>query len=165
MKNKNIFNAFVIVMTVMALVFAMSFTVFATEAPVEEVPSEDYVQPQEYPSENYVDDAEDNYDEPVYEEPSEEVYEEPSQEEYDDSYENYVENTQPSSEDSYEGKLPQVSSENVTEPTTMKIPDIEVSDTSLIGGVIAWLCVAVGIAVIAGVLVSQRTRQSSGVRR
>ncbi len=56
-------------------------------------------------------------------------------------------------------ELPQVSSEKVIEATTVKLPDVKVSDTTLIGGVIAWLCVAVGIAVIAGVLVSKRTRR------
>lgn len=61
----------------------------------------------------------------------------------------------------YGDELPQVESQDVTEPTTVEIPEVEVTDTSLIGGVIAWLCVAVGIAVIAGVLVSQRTRQTN----
>lgn len=58
-----------------------------------------------------------------------------------------------------ETQLPQVEETEIVEPTKMAIPDVEVSDTSLMGGVIAWLCVAVGIAVVAGVLVSQRTRQ------
>lgn len=56
-------------------------------------------------------------------------------------------------------ELPQVASEKVVEATTVKLPDVKVSDTTLVGGVIAWLCVAVGIAVIAGVLVSKRTRR------
>ena len=58
-------------------------------------------------------------------------------------------------------ELPAVSSEEVVLATTVPIPDIEVSDTSLLGGVIMWLCVAVGIAVIAGVMVSKRTKRKS----
>lgn len=57
--------------------------------------------------------------------------------------------------------LPQVESQAVVIATSLPIPDIEVSDTSLIGGVIAWLCVALGIALIAGILASQRARQRS----
>lgn len=60
-------------------------------------------------------------------------------------------------------ELPQVESQQVDLAQNIKIPDIEVSDTSLMGGVIAWLCVALGIAVIAGVLASQRTRQKNPV--
>ena len=55
--------------------------------------------------------------------------------------------------------MPEIESQEVATETTMELPEVEVSDTSLLGGVIAWLCVALGIAVIAGVLVSQRTRQ------
>ena len=44
--------------------------------------------------------------------------------------------------------------------TEIPLPDVIVSDTSLLGGVIAWLCVAVGIALIVGVMVSKRTRRS-----
>ncbi|MBQ8859717.1 MAG: hypothetical protein IJ015_00090 [Ruminococcus sp.] len=65
----------------------------------------------------------------------------------------------PTSAPEVETQLPQVEETEIVEPTKMAIPDVEVSDTSLMGGVIAWLCVAVGIAVVAGVLVSQRTRQ------
>ncbi len=62
-------------------------------------------------------------------------------------------------------ELPKVDPTDIIAPTSIEPPDIEVSDTSLLGGVIAWLCVAVGIAVIAGVLVSQRTRQNPSNRR
>lgn len=65
----------------------------------------------------------------------------------------------PTHYDVYGDDLPQVESQEVATETTMELPEVEVSDTSLLGGVIAWLCVALGIAVIAGVLVSQRTRQ------
>ncbi len=94
--------------------------------------------------------------------------EEPENDEYEDEnidneyIEEVEEETQPQTYyEVYSDQLPQVESQDVTQPTTVEIPEVEVTDTSLIGGVIAWLCVAVGIAVIAGVLVSQRTRQSN----
>ncbi len=65
----------------------------------------------------------------------------------------------PTHYDVYGDDLPEVESHEVATETTVVLPEVEVSDTSLLGGVIAWLCVALGIAVIAGVLVSQRTRQ------
>lgn len=87
----------------------------------------------------------------------------------DNYYEEYIEETEVETEpptyyDVYGDELPEVESQEVTEPTIAKIPELEVSDTSLIGGVIMWLCVALGIAVIAGVLVSQRTRQTGGTQ-
>ena len=56
-------------------------------------------------------------------------------------------------------ELPKVKKSEVETATTVKIPDVEVSDTTLLYGVLAWLCVAVGIAAVVGVLVSKRTRQ------
>ena len=73
-------------------------------------------------------------------------------EEYDGEYEENV----------YLEELPPVDSEEVQFATILKIPKIELTDTSLIGGIAAWLCVAVGIAVIVGVLVSRKT---SNIRR
>ena len=54
-------------------------------------------------------------------------------------------------------ELPTVTPYEIMLATEIPLPDVEVSDTSLLGGVIAWLCVAVGIALIAGVMVSKRT--------
>lgn len=47
--------------------------------------------------------------------------------------------------------------EEVQPATEFQIPDVP--EVSLVSGVVSWLCVAVGIAVLAGVLVSQRTKQ------
>lgn len=55
-------------------------------------------------------------------------------------------------------ELPSVKKSEVETATTVKLPDVEVSDTTLLYGVLAWLCVAVGIAAVVGVLVSKRTR-------
>ena len=53
--------------------------------------------------------------------------------------------------------LPEVSSGELEIPKAVVIPDVEVSDASLFSGIVMWLCVALGIAVIVGVLVSKRT--------
>lgn len=81
-------------------------------------------------------------EEPAYVEPAEPTYEQPE----------------------HLDELPTVQEYEIELATAVELPDIEVSDTSLLGGVIAWLCVAVGIAVIAGVLVSKRTRRKTADR-
>ena len=53
--------------------------------------------------------------------------------------------------------LPEVSEGELNIPKAVVIPDVEVSDASLFSGIVMWLCVALGIAVIVGVLVSKRT--------
>ena len=56
-------------------------------------------------------------------------------------------------------ELPQVASENVPQATAVAIPTVAVSDASLFSGIVMWLCIALGIAVVVGVLVSKRTRR------
>ena len=56
-------------------------------------------------------------------------------------------------------ELPAVSPSQVQEATSVAIPVVAVSDASLFSGIVMWLCVALGIAVIVGVLVSRRTRR------
>ena len=58
-------------------------------------------------------------------------------------------------------ELPTVSSGEVVEATAVVLPDVEVTDASLFSGTVMWLCVAVGIAVVVGVMVSKRTRRRS----
>ena len=53
--------------------------------------------------------------------------------------------------------LPEVSQGELNIPKAVVIPEVEVSDASLFSGIVMWLCVALGIAVIVGVLVSKRT--------
>ncbi len=54
-------------------------------------------------------------------------------------------------------ELPEVNREEIVEATAVPIPDVAVSDASLFSGIVMWLCVALGIAVLVGVLVSKRT--------
>ena len=125
-----------------------SFTVFAAEnmdeLPGEDVPQEVQIETQAQPQE----------EQEKAEDPNEEIHE-PVENNYeqDDQYNQY---------EQYIEELPPVESQEVQFATVLRIPISEISDTSLIGGIAAWLCVAVGIAVIVGVLVSRKT---SNVRR
>ena len=56
-------------------------------------------------------------------------------------------------------ELPTVSPYEVEEATAVVLPDVEVSDASLFSGIVMWLCVAVGVAVVIGVMVSKRTHR------
>lgn len=148
MRTKKLIATLISLLTVIVITGVVSFSAFATEEPdnhhteynvgevTEAVTDSPATETEAQPQET----------EPVYEEPeTQEVTEEETQ--------------APTYYDVYGDTLPEVESQEVATETTMELPEVEVSDTSLLGGVIAWLCVALGIAVIAGVLVSQRTRQ------
>ncbi len=55
--------------------------------------------------------------------------------------------------------LPTVAKEEVTAATAEPLPDVEVSDATLFSGIVMWVCVAVGISVVVGVMVSKRTHR------
>ncbi len=163
MRNTKFFTTAISILTAILMMSIVSFTVFATGELGTLVPPQDDAQPTQV----VIDDVQqtDAVEEPDYEfDDSDDT--DTDSDDYDDGIvviEPTWEETQaPTYYDVYSNELPQVESQDITEPTTEPIPEVEVSDTSLIGGVIAWLCVAVGIAVIAGVLVSQRTRQTGG---
>lgn len=156
MRNTKTYTTVISALTALLMMCAVSTTVFATGELGTLVPP--------------VDDAEGTYvyiEETTAPQPEYEFETEVTENYTDDNYyEEYIEETEevtepPTYYEVYGDELPQVESQEITEPTIAKIPEVEVSDTSLIGGVIMWLCVALGIAVIAGVLVSQRTRQIS----
>lgn len=149
MRNTKAFSTVVSILTAILMIFMVSVTVYATGELGTLVPPPDDSQG------TYVE-----IDDPTL--PDENT--EPTQQETEAVTEEVEQNddSQQSAEDNYlmyGDDLPQVESQEVVEPTTVEIPDIEITDISLMGGVIAWLCVAVGIAVVAGVLVSQRTKQ------
>ncbi len=152
MRSKKVIATLIFVLTVIMMMFMVSTAVFATDIPGENYPEYDFGEVTEggydedpQPQTEFIPETEPPYEEPV---------------------ETQAEETQAPVDDNDDvDDLPQVPSQEVVIPTSVKLPDIEVSDTSLMGGVIAWLCVAVGIAVIAGVLVSQRARQVSSSTR
>lgn len=57
------------------------------------------------------------------------------------------------------GDLPEADEDRVVEATTVPMPEVDVTDATLFSGIVMWLCVALGIAVLVGVLVSKRTRR------
>lgn len=153
MKNqKTTFRIFSLILTLLIAFSLLSFTVFATgeegsaDAPAgdEPVPTQEDIAPV----------TEASYIEEVTQAPREEP---------EEQYEEVTEEVAAIStytEPEHLEELPTVSPQEVMLATEIPLPDVIVSDTSLLGGVIAWLCVAVGIALIVGVMVSKRTRRS-----
>lgn len=148
MKNKKVLFVLVSILFSLTMMFSFSFSAFATGEP--------YNPDAEVTSEPFSEEV----TEPYTEAPTEEVTEAPTQEQTEEQSEESTESYTQSEVDT----LPEVESGEVVVPTAEEFPEFEVSDISLLGGVISWLCVAVGIAVIAGVLVSQRTKQVSNHR-
>lgn len=108
----------------------------ATQAPQQEA----QVQPQEQaPQQNQPQQEQNQWYDPIY------------------SYEEDA--TSPYVEPEHLAELPAVSPSQVQEATSVAIPVVAVSDASLFSGIVMWLCVALGIAVVVGVLVSRRTRR------
>lgn len=144
MRTKKLIATLISLLTVIVMICVVSFSAFATDESTvifEEATTEVLTEAPATEAETTPVQTEPEYVEPETQEATEEETEAPT----------YY--------DVYGDTLPEVESNEVATETTMELPEVEVSDTSLLGGVIAWLCVALGIAVIAGVLVSQRTRQ------
>lgn len=158
MRNVKTAKTVISILTAILITFIMTFSAFAVEEPVVSDP-EVFV-PEETQAEIYVPEETQGY---VETEPEYVVETEAPQQEQEDEEEQQVETPENSGGNTNE--LPKVDPTEIIAPTSVELPDVEVSDTSLLGGVIAWLCVAVGIAVIAGVLVSQRARQNPSGRR
>lgn len=89
----------------------------------------------------------------------EQLQEEPQNEWYDYIYGYSEEGDSSYSKPEHLDELPSVASENVPSATAVAIPKVAVSDSTLFSGIVMWLCVALGIAVVVGVLVSKRTRR------
>ena len=92
------------------------------------------------------------------------VFAEPAEGQPQDQWYDYIYSYNEDAESNYEAPahlndLPQASSEQVVEATAVPMPTVAVSDASLFSGIVTWLCVALGIAVVVGVLVSKRTRR------
>lgn len=148
MRKKKQITAFISLITVILMMFTVTFAVCATD---EYIPEEEPQTPEIEQVTEYI---------PEYEPETEYIPEETQAYIETEPQEQEAEvDEQTQAPQNPVDELPQVESYEVMVPTTGKLPEIEVSDASLMGGVIAWLCVALGIAVIAGVLVSQRTRQ------
>ena len=61
--------------------------------------------------------------------------------------------------DEYLDELPTTAAGEVVAASAEPLPDVDVSDATLFSGIIMWVCVAVGISVVVGVMVSKRTHR------
>ena len=138
---------------------------FEPEQPVYEQPQPVYEQQpsvQQYPS-RQVEQTVEFDSQPVQWIPQEQPQQEQPQQQqnqwYDPIYTYDEEATSPYVEPEHLAELPAVSPSQVQEATSVAIPVVAVSDASMFSGIVMWLCVALGIAVVVGVLVSRRTRR------
>nr|WP_316615376.1 hypothetical protein [uncultured Ruminococcus sp.] len=98
-------------------------------------------------------------EQPQQEQPQQEQPQQQQNQWYDPIYTYDEEATSPYVEPEHLAELPAVSPSQVQEATSVAIPVVAVSDASMFSGIVMWLCVALGIAVVVGVLVSRRTRR------
>lgn len=164
MKRNAFLTHLISLLLALSLVCAVSaVTVFAEpedgqveqqEAVVEETPQEnqpeEQIQPEEQPQEIP--------ETPETPQEEQQPQEEPQNQWYDYIY-SYDEDVNTYQEPEHLGELPQAAPEQVVEATAVPMPTVAVSDASLFSGIVTWLCVALGIAVVVGVLVSKRTRR------
>lgn len=95
------------------------------------------------------------HDEPEEEPPTEAAAEQPE----DDYLGGWPDATSAYEEPPHLKELPAAEPGEVPAATSVVVPEVAVSDASVFAGIVMWLCVALGIAVIVGVLVSKRTRR------
>lgn len=163
MQKNRFLQKFISILLALCMTFAVgAVSVFAE--PEDEQPYQEEIGGIDQPGD--VPDSEEPQDEPVdqpaetpQDTPADTPQEEPQQDSWLDYIYSYEEATSAYEEPEYLGDLPEVSPEQVVEATAVVMPTVAVSDASLFSGIVMWLCVALGIAVIVGVLVSKRTRR------
>lgn len=155
MKQKQLFRRWLALLAALCIVAAVGmFSVSAEpvdgnpgEVVTDEQPQSQQEQPQEQPQEQ--------------QQVEPETQAAPTEQQYEPIYE-YINGESDNANSTYEepehlNDLPAVSNGEVEIPKAVVIPDVAVSDASLLSGIVMWLCVALGIAVIVGVMVSKRT--------
>jgi hypothetical protein len=151
MKHHRLYHHLISLLLALSMIAAVGCLCAAgeeTQAPVSQIEN---VQTEPYQQETQA--------QPQQEAPQEQVPQQEPNQWYDPIY-SYEEDTpSPYVEPEHLAELPSVSSSQVQEATSVAIPVVAVSDASLFSGIVMWLCVALGIAVIVGVLVSRRTRR------
>lgn len=151
MKHHRLYHHLISLLLALSMIAAVGCLCAAgeeTQAPVSQIEN---VQTEPYQQETQA--------QPQQEAPQEQVPQQEPNQWYDPIY-SYEEDTpSPYVEPEHLAELPAVSSSQVQEATSVAIPVVAVSDASLFSGIVMWLCVALGIAVIVGVLVSRRTRR------
>lgn len=156
---KKVFRVFTVLVISAAIMLTFGLTAFA-EPENDETLSEESVPSQSQGSEPSSQESEpsesaepsDSTEPP--EESSEESSEPSSSEESSATEETSQEPTEESSHDI--DVLPEISENEFTVPTTI-VEDVTPQSATVAAGVISWLCVAIGVIVIAAVLSSSRT--------
>lgn len=151
MKHHRLYHHLISLLLALSMIAAVGCLCAAgeeTQAPVSQIEN---IQTEPYQQETQA--------QPQQEAPQEQVPQQEPNQWYDPIY-SYEEDTpSPYVEPEHLAELPAVSPSQVQEATSVAIPVVAVSDASLFSGIVMWLCVALGIAVIVGVLVSRRTRR------
>ena len=164
MKQHHLLRKFISLLLALALICAVGAAAAFAE------PAEEQAQPQDNPAqENPVDSQpqetpQSNPEQQNEQEQQPEQQPEQPQEEQQDGWYDYIYQYDEDAVSSYVepehlGDLPAVSESQVVEATAVAMPNVAVSDASLFSGIVMWLCVALGIAVVVGVLVSKRTKR------
>lgn len=152
--------ALCVIMTVgTAAVFAAPEDEAAQGEAVEEQQPADPQSPRENAQENAQENSPEQPEQSLQPDSPEVEIEVPRQNEWYDYIYSYEDATSAYEEPEHLGELPEVTATQVVEATAVAMPTVAVSDASLFSGIVMWLCVALGIAVIVGVLVSKRTRR------
>lgn len=120
---------------------------------------QDQQEQQEQPQQNHPQQEQQQQEQQQQEQPQQEQPQQQQNQWYDPIYTYDEEATSPYVEPEHLAELPAVSPSQVQEATSVAIPVVAVSDASMFSGIVMWLCVALGIAVVVGVLVSRRTRR------
>lgn len=161
MKQHRLFYHLISLLLALSIIGAVgSAGVFAVEGDGEQGNENSYLSDEEQEGSPQNDPPQENIPQEDYEQeqPYEQPQEEPNQW-YDPIYSYDEDVTSAYVEPEHLGELPAVSATQVQEATSVAIPVVAVSDASLFSGIVMWLCVALGIAVVVGVLVSRRTRR------
>ncbi len=158
-KTKTYFTTISLLLT---LIFSLSLFSFSVGA-VDEGESAEPEAVTEAVTDAQIEDETIPPEEPMTEAPTEEPYveTEPETDEYIEDVTEEEEIPTEYTEPEHLEELPSVTPEEIMLATEMDLPDVIVSDTTTLGGVVAWLCVAVGIAVIVGVMMSKRVKNKT----
>ena len=156
MKHHRLYHHLISLLLALSMIAAVGCLCAAgeeTQAPVSQIEN---VQTEPYQQEAQ---AQSQPEAPQEQAPQQEQPQQEPNQWYDPIYSYEEDATSPYVEPEHLAELPAVSSSQVQEATSVAIPVVAVSDASLFSGIVMWLCVALGIAVIVGVLVSRRTRR------
>lgn len=165
MKNKKFFaRSAAAVMIVLILLCSLTLTAYAAPDSGDNGGNTVIDNPDPVDTPDPIDDG-GQTDDPPADDPADNNYTDPTDPPADsgdggNGYDEVIDDvTEPIAETQNVDDLPYIDSAEVIEATAVVLPDVEISDASLFSGLVMWMCVAVGIAVVVGVMVSKRTHR------